>query len=222
MELVKRIITGILFLGIMIGGILYSPYSFITLFVLIAIGCFIEFIKLLNIISKSYEVASFMKFSFSISFIFLPFYMIITSGFHNGNFNNYLILAYFTFIWTNDTMAYVTGKLFGKNKLAPAISAGKTIEGTIGGITFGTLISVGLWYAFTVFQQYQLWHFILLAFFVSVFAVISDLSESKFKRLANVKDSGNLLPGHGGLLDRFDSVLLSAPILYIYVRLISL
>lgn len=119
-------------------------------------------------------------------------------------------------------MAYVTGKLFGKNKLAPAISAGKTIEGTIGGITFGTLISVGLWYAFTVFQQYQLWHFILLAFFVSVFAVISDLSESKFKRLANVKDSGNLLPGHGGLLDRFDSVLLSAPILYIYVRLISL
>ncbi len=222
MELVKRIITGILFLGIMIGGILYSPYSFVILFVLIAIGCFIEFVKLLGIISKTHEVSSFMKFSFSISFVFLPFYMIITSGFYNGTFNNYLILAYFIFIWTNDTMAYVTGKLFGKHKLAPTISAGKTIEGTIGGILFGTLISIGIWYLFPVFQQYVLWQFALLAFIISIFAVFSDLSESKFKRLANVKDSGNLLPGHGGLLDRFDSVLLSAPILYIYIRLISL
>lgn len=222
MELVKRIITGILFLILMIGGILYSPYSFIALFVLIAIGCFIEFNKLMGIISQTYELPPFMKFSFSISFIFLPFYMIVSSAFFKGEFNNYLVLAYFIIIWVNDTMAYVTGKLFGKNKLAPSISAGKTIEGTVGGIIFAALAAVGVWYLFPVLQYNVLWHFVVLAVVIAALAVVSDLSESKIKRLANVKDSGNLLPGHGGLLDRFDSVLLSAPILYIYVRLISL
>lgn len=106
-------------------------------------------------------------------------------------------------IITTDTMAYVFGKKFGKNPLILSVSPGKTIEGTAGGVLSGALVAVACW-------GVHLWFVALL---IPVAAQLSDLVESYFKRINNVKDSSNLLPGHGGVLDRLDSYFLTVPIL---------
>jgi phosphatidate cytidylyltransferase len=111
-------------------------------------------------------------------------------------------------VWMGDTGAYYVGKQFGKHKLSPRISPKKTIEGLIGGISF------------TFFPKFPLLHAIIAGILLSIAGVIGDLAESMWKRSAAVKDSGTLIPGHGGFLDRFDSILFTAPILYCYWTLI--
>jgi phosphatidate cytidylyltransferase len=129
------------------------------------------------------------------------------------------VLVLFILLWSSDTFAYITGRLFGKNKIAPKISPGKTWEGAIG----GTLITLTAAY---VLHQNYLFDFIgitpfLIGVIVIVIAgIVGDLIESKLKRKKGIKDSGNLMPGHGGILDRLDSFLLAMPIAYIYFGLI--
>lgn len=121
-------------------------------------------------------------------------------------------------VWLGDTGAYYVGKQFGKHKLSPRISPKKTIEGLIGGISASIIAAVVI--HFTFFPKFPLLHAVIAGVLLSVAGVIGDLAESMWKRSAAVKDSGTLIPGHGGFLDRFDSILFTAPILYCYWTLI--
>lgn len=112
--------------------------------------------------------------------------------------------------WAHDSMAFTVGKLLGRHKLAPSISPGKTVEGSLGGLFFGIIaacICIGDMKASTIF-----WGLL-----VGLGALFGDLAESKFKRWKGVKDSGNILPGHGGFLDRLDAMLWTAPITYFWL-----
>ena len=119
--------------------------------------------------------------------------------------------------WASDTFAFAVGKCMGKTKLCPAISPGKTKEGAIGGFV-GTLITALI---FSLVFQFSLLHAFAIGLIVAVAAPLGDLVESILKRVCHVKDSGTLIPGHGGVLDRFDSLLFAAPAVYVYLFLIS-
>ncbi|HYC62571.1 MAG TPA: phosphatidate cytidylyltransferase [Thermoanaerobaculia bacterium] len=121
-------------------------------------------------------------------------------------------------VWLGDSGAYYVGKQFGKRKLSPRISPKKTVEGLIGGITASVITALVI--HFTFFPELPLIHAIIAGVLLSIAGVIGDLAESMWKRSAAVKDSGTLIPGHGGFLDRFDSILFTAPILYCYWTLI--
>lgn len=125
-----------------------------------------------------------------------------------------LIFFLMLVVWLGDAGAYYVGKKFGKHKLSPRISPKKTIEGFIGGMAASVIAAVTI--HLTFFPEFPLAHAIIVGIVLSVAGVIGDLAESLWKRSAAVKDSGTLIPGHGGLLDRFDSILFTAPILYIY------
>jgi phosphatidate cytidylyltransferase len=121
-------------------------------------------------------------------------------------------------IWINDTMAYIVGSFIGKTPLSP-ISPKKTWEGTIGGIILSILIAfiIGKWMSsFT-----SAWQFAAIAAIASVAGTFGDLLESKIKRLAGVKDSGSIMPGHGGFMDRFDSLLIATPFVWGYLWLVA-
>ncbi len=118
-------------------------------------------------------------------------------------------------VWANDTFAYFTGRLIGKHKLSPEISPGKTIEGAVGGLTGGGLVA----YVFNYYANLMpAAHWIIaLSIVIGIAGIFGDLGESLLKRSAGVKDSGSLIPGHGGILDRMDSLLFPAPILYYFI-----
>jgi phosphatidate cytidylyltransferase len=117
-------------------------------------------------------------------------------------------------IWINDTMAYIVGSLIGKTSLSK-VSPKKTWEGTIGGVILSIVIMgfISMWVKTDLYQT------IIIAGLASVFGTLGDLLESKLKRMADVKDSGSIMPGHGGFLDRFDSMLLATPVVWLYVCL---
>lgn len=125
-----------------------------------------------------------------------------------------LLLLLMIIIWTNDSFAYFFGKTMGRHKLSPVVSPGKTIEGAVAGLIFG-MAAAGVCCKFWV-QQIPLFHAIVLGFLIGVTGQIGDLCESILKRAANVKDSGVIVPGHGGMLDRIDSLLFGAPTMYYY------
>ncbi len=126
-----------------------------------------------------------------------------------------LVFFLLVIVWLGDTAAYLFGKRFGRHKLRPTISPGKTVEGTIAGIVFGTLGGLGVW-SFFLQDILSLSHTLILGVLLGIVGQLSDLSESVIKRSAEVKDSGHLIPGHGGLLDRCDSLIFSALVLYHY------
>lgn len=118
----------------------------------------------------------------------------------------------FVLIWSSDTFAYFTGKFLGKHKMAPKISPKKTWEGFAGGVFFTLILG---YFIETNFEDLR-GNFIVVGLLVSVFAPLGDLVESQLKRTFGVKDSGNIIPGHGGILDRLDSFILCAPVIYLY------
>ena len=130
-------------------------------------------------------------------------------------------------IWACDSIAYFYGKRLGKHKIRPNISPGKTIEGTVVGLLFSVISGLGLWYIsglglryFQLPNDIGIKEAILAALIIGITSQISDFSESIIKRAAGVKDSGTLIPGHGGALDRIDSMIFATPALYYYLRLI--
>jgi len=128
--------------------------------------------------------------------------------------NNYQVLiGLFFLIWLNDTFAYFTGSLIGKHKMSK-ISPKKTWEGAIGGFIFSM---AGAYVFSIIFHDLSLTEWIIFAFITVVFGTLGDLFESKLKRQAGLKESGNLMPGHGGILDRIDSILIAAPIVFFYI-----
>jgi phosphatidate cytidylyltransferase len=129
-----------------------------------------------------------------------------------------LIFFLLLVVWLGDAGAYYTGKSLGRRKLSPRISPKKTVEGLIGGVTMSVVTAVAIHFLF--FKNFPLVHAVICGVILSVSGVIGDLAESMWKRSADVKDSGTLIPGHGGFLDRFDSIFFTAPILYTYWSLI--
>jgi len=163
-----------------------------------------------------------MVFSvFGFTYIAVPFMLLIqTFSPVIGSYNFQGPLSFFLLLWVADTFAYCWGKMIGKHKLVPHISGGKTWEGTIGGIVSTMALSMVFPFLFPGLGHSTA-EWIVYAGLIATFAVPSDLTESLLKRKAGLKDSGNTIPGHGGILDRFDSVLLTAPVIYIYTSIIQ-
>ncbi|HZX57935.1 MAG TPA: phosphatidate cytidylyltransferase [Mucilaginibacter sp.] len=153
-------------------------------------------------------------------FIVVPFSFFHALAYLNPftGFNFHFPLAFLIMLWANDTGAYLSGYFFGKTKLFERHSPKKTWEGFIGGV----FISAGAAYIISIFYPDLPWsQWVFMAVLISCFGTLGDLVESMFKRSLNVKDSGEILPGHGGLLDRFDGLFLSAPIIYTYLYFIT-
>lgn len=170
---------------------------------------------LLALFSKTCDFKSIASFIFgSMAFLGLP--CALMARMHQ-TFGPEMVLLVFVLLWSNDIFAYLTGMLLGKHKLFPRISPGKTIEGSIGGLVF-TMIAMG------IFVHYAEWLPIAtgigMAAIAVVFGTLGDLCESMMKRQAGVKDSGKLIPGHGGILDRFDSLMFSIPFVFVFLSLL--
>ena len=270
---IQRAVTGVLFVIVLVGCILYSPLSFGILFTIISVLSVHEFAQL---VSKSSEVSinktitalggaylflALMSFCTQQSVgarVFLPYlglllYMMITElylkkknptgnwaysmlsqlyvalpfallnvlAFQNSpetgsvTYNPILPLSIFVFIWLSDTGAYCVGSLIGKHRLFERISPKKSWEGSIGGGIFSIASSLGFAHFFPFMPG---WQWVGLAIVVVIFGTWGDLTESLMKRQLGIKDSGNILPGHGGMLDRFDSALMAIPaaVFYLY------
>ena len=160
-------------------------------------------------------------------YVALPFSMINVLAFPTaGAYSPVLPFSVFLFLWLNDAGAYCIGSLLGRHKLFPRISPGKSWEGSIG----GALLVVGgaalVWHLLNVYAPDQanlsLWQWMGLGLTVVIFGTWGDLVESLFKRTLGIKDSGNVLPGHGGMLDRFDSTLLAMPAAVVYLFTLTL
>ena len=159
-------------------------------------------------------------------YIALPFSLLNVLAFNATNqgvvaFNTLLPLSVFVFLWVNDSGAYCCGSLLGRHKLFPRISPGKSWEGSIGGAVF-VLVAAWAISSFLDEQMLTLPEWLGLGLTVVVFGTWGDLVESLFKRTLGIKDSGNILPGHGGMLDRFDSSLLAIPAAVVYLYTLSL
>lgn len=157
---------------------------------------------------------------FGIVWIIVP--LALLSGFFNLTEEHKwretgLLLGFFLILWINDSGAYIFGSILGKHKMLERISPKKSWEGFFGGALSGLLVAYSISASFTEFSTLE---WMLIGAAIIVFGTIGDLVESMFKRNAGMKDSGKILPGHGGILDRFDAVLIAAPVVYILIRLL--
>lgn len=166
--------------------------------------------------TKSVKADSFLKkLNLAISYILLPFSFLILLPNYKGTYTPLIMIYIIILIWTNDSFAFIIGKNFGKTKLMEAVSPKKTIEGFIGGVLCSVFTAIILANYSSLFDMK---HWIIIAILVSILGSLGDLIESKFKRQAKVKDSGTIMPGHGGLLDRLDSLYFIAPFVYLYIH----
>ncbi len=171
------------------------------------------------------KISTSSKYLYLLGYIILPFIFITKISFGVKDYNPKIIIGLFILIWTNDTFAYIVGKSIGKHKLFERISPKKTIEGFIGGIVFailaGYLISKFYIQASPKFSEKSILIWCVIALIVGIMGTIGDLIESKFKRIAGVKDSGKIMPGHGGILDRLDSVIFVAPFVFLFYQILD-
>jgi phosphatidate cytidylyltransferase len=283
-----RTASALVFVAVMLGGILWSPFTFFLLFFLVNFFALQEYFKLIRLIDADYREVSlwhrygvlvascaivmaftgesfgttglsmgFMGWWLAVIFLLvLPMgeillgkdfslknigysalgllYItvslgllvdlrlsandIIFTGSTPGGWPGWLIpLLLICFIWINDTMAYIIGSLIGRTPFFPSISPKKTTEGSVGGMILAIAVA-GIFGYYWGSEWLELRHWLALAGIAAVFGTAGDLLESKLKRMAGVKDSGNIMPGHGGFLDRFDSLLLATPFAWIYVH----
>jgi len=163
------------------------------------------------------------KLSYGITgwvYIAIPFSILnfIAYHFNDQDFSSLFLVSLFGIIWINDTFAYLAGKFFGRHPLFYRISPKKTLEGFLGGLLFSVLAAWGI-SMLTSLLNLNTW--LLIGLISSLTGSLGDLTESAFKRNVNIKDSGNLLPGHGGFLDRFDAALFVFPSVYFLLLLTS-
>lgn len=154
---------------------------------------------------------------FASVYVAMPFAFYLALGFVGATFSFTLPLALLLLIWANDTGAYLFGVTWGKHRLFERHSPKKSWEGFVGGLLTAF---VAAWLLSTYFTNISLTHWLAIAVITGVFGTLGDLVESMLKRSLNIKDSGSFLPGHGGLLDRFDSLLFAAPLVYLYVQFV--
>ncbi|MDB9775033.1 phosphatidate cytidylyltransferase [Vicingaceae bacterium] len=191
-----------------------------ALFALVPITFFIFLKELYR--NKPTPIANISYTLLGIIYVALPMTLLYELSFINdnqfgGEYNYQIVLGFFFLLWANDTGAYLVGRKLGRTKLFERISPKKTWEGSIG----GGLMGLGIGYMNALlFPDLSLINWLVVALIVLIFGSLGDLVESMFKRSLNIKDSGKLLPGHGGLLDRFDGIFIAAPIVYTYLRFI--
>lgn len=211
-------------LGTIAGGVLFvTNYLF-------ASGTFLPKILIVNIpllflifIVELYTKRDnpFRNIAFTvlgIVYVALPLSLLNYIVLSNGVFHYQTMLGFYFMLWASDTGAYLFGSKMGKRKLFPRVSPGKTWEGSVGGAMCSLLV------AFILARYYThlvLADWVVIALILVIVGTLGDLVESLYKRSKNVKDSGTILPGHGGILDRFDSLLLSAPFVFCYLQLIN-
>ena len=154
---------------------------------------------------------------FGLIYIAVPFSMLnyFVFPYSDGQYTPNILLGIFILIWSSDSGAFVFGTTFGRHKLMPQLSPKKTWEGFIGGVLFTVFVAFVLSKYLIELQPYQ---WIVSALIISITGTYGDLAESMFKRSIKIKDTGNLIPGHGGLLDRFDSFLLAIPSVFLYLH----
>lgn len=212
-------------IGIVGNFIVFVPYILTIVYLLVS-----------ELYTKSKDAINDWAYTMlSQMYIALPLALINILAFENSamdglvHYNMLLPFSIFIFLWVNDSGAYCTGSLIGKHKLFPRISPGKTWEGSIGGGVFVLIAAVIIGYIAQGYQEnpdainsLTLIEWLGLGLVVVFFGTWGDLVESLFKRTLGIKDSGNILPGHGGMLDRFDSSLLAIPAAVIYLYTISL
>jgi len=207
---------------VIIAGIIISPLmilfahksDFYSILSLIAINLFICALIAMIVFDKESNIFDIISKQI-LGFIYIPFlvsYMVLIRSSESGHIWIFFTL---TMIFACDTGAYFAGKNFGKNKLCPHVSPGKTIEGFIGGLLSCMLAGAIFKFFFISVIKWEI--FLFLSFAVGLIGPVGDLFESVLKRSSNIKDSGHILPGHGGILDRIDALLFAAPVVF-YVK----
>ncbi len=186
--------------------------------ILLVFSIFVSLFLIRDLFSKKiipqFEFKKYLLTTFYMSSSF-AFLLLIPNA--TETYEPYIILGSFILVWVNDSFAYITGKNFGKQKLFERISPKKTVEGFLGGLLFSCIASYFI-FKFTDTLNFSSW--LIMAIIISSIGTIGDLIQSKFKRQANVKDSGSILPGHGGIYDRLDSMIFSAPFIYLFLKIL--
>lgn len=266
-ETFTRLLSGIVYIGLLLGAIFISEHTFFALILFFGWVSLFELQKLLGFtsyITYGILVASLVFFGYFgipryyyltlvllfgtlvidgllirdlvshrkiplyerqkylivIFFLIASFVFLILIPYQNPSktYNPHILIGVFVLIWSNDTFAYLVGKSIGKRKLFERISPKKTIEGFVGGLVCTCLISYLISRLTGVFS-YQIW--LGLALVTGIFGTFGDLIQSKLKRQAGVKDSGKIMPGHGGILDRLDSVIFASTFIYAYLVIVN-
>lgn len=261
---VQRGISGLIYVILFIGSVLYSSESFVTLTGVFGLICIREFSRMINtkayasylvfvslivyfalkeesidgvlvllalalsgsiqvliyLFSKNMEIPKsiVLREDLTIRYLVLSLGFLMFLPFSRGTYEPYIIIYILLMIWANDSFAYLIGKNFGKRKLFESVSPKKTIEGFVGGLIFTAITAFVISYYSDLFSRM---HWIILSILVGVLGTVGDLVESRFKREVKIKDSGNIMPGHGGMLDRLDSLLFVAPFVYLYIYFLN-
>ncbi|MEN8883663.1 MAG: CDP-archaeol synthase [Flavobacteriaceae bacterium] len=214
----KNIIPYIVFISILFLSFSnYNSQLLMTILLVISLTGSIQLLIQLHTKKNNFPSNTIQKIDISIRYLLLSFAFLILLPVVNGEYQESIILSLVIFIWVNDSFAFLVGKNFGKRKLFESVSPKKTIEGFLGGVFFTVIAAIII--SFNI-DFLSITHWIVLSLIVSILGTTGDLVESKFKRQANIKDSGTIMPGHGGLLDRLDSLLFVAPFVYLYIHYI--
>ena len=213
----KNIIAYVFF-GLTLFLMLKKPDSYeVTVILIITISSSVYLIYQLYSKKEIIFLNDRSKLGITIRYFIFSMCFLVLLPFYKGNYNPYLVISILVLIWVNDSFAFLVGKNFGKRKLFESVSPKKTIEGFIGGLVFAIIAS----FIISKYNNdFSILNWGIIAVIVCVIGTIGDLVESKFKRQAKVKDSGTIMPGHGGVLDRLDSLLFAAPFVYLYINFI--
>lgn len=214
LAVIPSFILGIGLFGLLIANLFLHPRVNSLLF---AFPLFFLFSAIELWRKKSDPILNIAVSVFGVFYLVIPFYLSIELNVHDDS-KLPLVAGMFFLIWANDTFAYFTGRAFGKTKLFERISPKKTWEGTFGGIVFTLLAGFLIG---TYINQGETLFWMVSAVIIAPCSIYGDLLESLFKRSLNIKDSGNILPGHGGILDRFDAVLFAVPFFYCWTHIYS-
>jgi phosphatidate cytidylyltransferase len=234
-EITVRSLSGLLYVAIIVSAALYSNLALIVVLFLFTVLALFEFQRLLHykspipflmnfllafmlIKKKSFVFSPFQKSGLTLFYLISSGYFIIASTSFESSWMNGITLSMYFLIWTNNSFAYLAGKKWGKTPLFPEVSPKKTWEGFWGGAFACFLLSIVL---LSLHPEFKFWVFPILALIIIVAATLGDLIQSKFKREAQVKDSGSLIPGHGGFYDRMDSVLYTAPFVNLFLIFVN-
>jgi len=213
-ETLKRALSGAVYVAIMWFGTFYSELSFHILFAAILLVCYYEMSKLRKGKTKfQFKLKALLEqllTALAFAYVLIPLLLI-------HFIKTELVLFMFILTWTFDTFAYLAGIKFGKHKIMPTVSPKKSWEGFVGGFIF---TGIAAYLTVNYFSEIALNQAIVISLFLPFTATLGDFIESHYKREAKVKDSGNFIPGHGGMLDRMDAFMITIPTIYILINLL--
>lgn len=215
----QRILGYTLGLSLFAGNAMFTLYDFDQRFLLLSLACMFLILPIELYRKREHPFTNIAHGFLGIVYVAIPFTLLINIVHLNDvlGYRPLFLVGFFMMIWASDTGAYFAGSLFGKRKLFERISPKKSWEGAAGDMAL-SLVMAAIWAQFLDFIP--LHHWLILSVISVVAGIYGDLVESLLKRNTGVKDSGSILPGHGGVLDRFDSIMLATPFAFVYLKLI--